>query len=208
MSNLKCISCALSLFLLALLAGCQQLPQKIPVQFSTQQQAQTQLNYWLLTGKVGIRLNKQASRADIIWQQQPDHYELTLQGPFGSGALQLIGTPEQATLITAEGTQQAPNAEILIKQQLGWSVPVEYLAWWAQGLPTPDLPLQGNATYDEQHHLTGFTQDNWTITLAEYKTTSTDNSAISTVELPYRITLNKASLRLTLVIAEWKNLNF
>ena len=208
MLNRKCIRYALSFFLLALVTGCQQLPQKIPVQFSPQQQSQAQLNQWLLSGKVGIRLNKQASRADILWQQQPNHYELSLQGPFGSGALQLIGTPEQATLITAEGTQHAPNAEMLIKQQLGWTVPIEYLTWWAKGLPTPDLPLQGNATYDEQHHLIAFVQDNWTITLAEYKTTSTDNSAISTIELPYRITLNKASLRLTLVIAEWKNLNF
>jgi outer membrane lipoprotein LolB len=198
----------ISLIWSVFLTACQHLPYPLPEQLTAQYQAQTQLKSWSLIGTLGIRLDHHASRAQVIWQQQPDHYELTLQGPLGSGAARLIGTQQGVILITPEETRHAQNIETLIAQRWGWSVPMEYLLWWAKGLPIPHLPLQGLPSYDTQHRFTSFVQEGWTINLAEYKTTVTDHAAIPSLVLPYRIILNTASLRLTLVVLEWKNLNF
>lgn len=195
------------LLLISLLPACQHLPEKKLPLITPQQQSRMELTHWLLLGKVGIQLKGRAARAEFLWTQQPNSYALNLQGPFGLGALQLINTPEEATLITPNGIQQGKNAETLIEQQLGWPLPINYFSWWLKGLPAPQSPPQ-NLKYDAQQRLIAFMQSGWTIQIENYQITTTENHSISTLELPYRVIFSKDLLRLTWVTSEWKNLNF
>ena len=190
----------LGILLVSLLAGCQHVPQKISPQHKP-------LTQWLLTGKLGIHVNQRAASAAVIWRQQLHNYDLTLQGPLGIGALHITGTPQAATLSTPNTTQSIQPIERFIEQQFGWSIPVEHLLWWMQGLPAPEL-LFTEARYDHHSRLTHFKQQDWNITLKNYQTTSLDNAPTNTIDLPYQIILSKKSIRLTLLISHWQELDF
>ncbi len=194
----------LLLIALSSLNGCQHLSTH-PIMTTPPTFAAAQLQHWSLIGKLGARLEHRAFSAQLIWQQQQDHYELTLQGPLGQGSVKITGDKNQMTLHTAEETIQSLEAESLLKDQLGWSIPIQALAWWIKGLPMPEQTFS-ETQYDEQHHLSHFIQQDWQITLTDYRMISFENNPLIQVELPHRILLEKSPLKLTVVISQWQPL--
>ena len=128
--------------------------------------------------------------------QTNGRYTLTFTDAIGSGAVVLSNQNHQIELTDAKGQMHsAKNAEILMKKQLGWSVPVDGLVYWVRGLPLANQPF--SASLNEQGALSILEQQGWIIRYSEYQT-------VDGLPLPGRIVLTRQGLQVLMVINHWK----
>ncbi|UVE16992.1 lipoprotein insertase outer membrane protein LolB [Pseudomonas sp. LS44] len=193
----------LALGLLALLSGCAGLISHEslqgtgdPARWKTHKQQTTRLDGWQISGKVGIRAPKDSGSGTLFWLQRQDYYDIRLSGPLGRGAARLTGHAGAVTLEVAnQGRYQATSPEDLLKEQLGWKLPVSHLVWWIRGLPAPDSKSQ--LTLDSASRLSRLEQDDWQV---EYLSYVEQNG----YWLPERMKLHGRDLDVTLVIKDWQ----
>lgn len=165
------------------------------------QQKINQLKSWQVDGKVGIKTNTDSGSASLFWLQQETYYDIRLAGPLGRGATRIVGNTGKVTMeISGQGRFTAATPEELLKQQLGWNLPISHLAWWIKGLPAPDAPYVNVLNSDSQ--LAQLKQDDWTIRYDSYQ-------QVQGYWLPQRIVAESADMRVILVIKQWtlKNAN-
>lgn len=195
-----------SIFLLSLLFvlnGCSQFASKEQLSgngkadsWQTHKQQVVPLDAWQISGKLGIRSERESGSAVLFWLQRQDYFDIRLSGPLGQGSTRLTGRQGAVTLdIANRGTYQAQSAEDLMQQQLGWSLPVNNLLWWVRGLPSPHS--KSRVQLDNNSLLAQLEQDQWQI---EYLSYRTENG----IQLPERIKLSGAGLNITLVVKEWQ----
>ncbi|MGH8419928.1 MAG: lipoprotein insertase outer membrane protein LolB [Pseudomonas sp.] len=193
----------LAFSLIALLAGCAGITSHEAVQgkgdaskWRVNKEQLASLDGWQINGKVGIRAPKDSGSGTLFWLQRQDYYDIRLSGPLGRGAARLTGRPGAVSLEVAnQGRYDAPDPETLLKDQLGWKLPVSHLVWWVRGLPAPDS--KSSLTLDADSRLSNLEQDGWQI---EYLSYTEQNG----YWLPERMKLHGQDLDVTLVIKDWQ----
>ncbi len=64
--------------------------------------------------------------------------DINLSGSLNIGSVVIIGQPNKVTLQRGnEAPISATTAEELMQRQLGWTLPIPSLWYWARGLPAP-----------------------------------------------------------------------
>jgi outer membrane lipoprotein LolB len=193
----------LAFSLIALLAGCAGITPHEAVQgkgdankWRANKEQLASLDGWQINGKVGIRAPKDSGSGTLFWLQRQDYYDIRLSGPLGRGAARLTGRPGAVSLEVAnQGRYDAPDPETLLKDQLGWKLPVSHLVWWVRGLPAPDS--KSRLTLDGDSRLSNLEQDGWQIEYLSY----TEQNGYT---LPERMKLHGQDLDVTLVIKDWQ----
>lgn len=151
---------------------------------------------WQISGKIGIRAPQDSGSGTLFWLQRQDYFDIRLSGPLGRGASRLTGRPDAVALeVAGQGRFEAASPEALVKEQLGWQLPVSNLLWWVRGLPSPGSKSQ--LSLDAQSRLARLEQDGWTVDYLDY----VEESGFS---LPARIRLEGHDLQVTLVIKDWQ----
>ncbi|MDR5867670.1 lipoprotein insertase outer membrane protein LolB [Halomonas koreensis] len=153
------------------------------------------LETWELTGKAGLRTPEDSTSANLDWRQTPYHFRILLSGPFGSGRSVLEGRQGRVSLTTGEGRFEAASPEALMRQRLGWSLPVAALGDWVRGLPAADRPHR--LERDAKGFPARLEQDGWTI---DYR----DWTRAGGLWLPRRMALSYGDLDVTLVVTRWR----
>lgn len=153
------------------------------------------MDNWQLQGKIGVRAAQNSGSAALNWQQQEERYRLVLSGALGMGKLVLWGDQNGVSWTDDNGEhRQHPDAQALVSELWGWSIPVEALRYWVRGIPQPQQPFTGKpATEDEA---AAFAQAGWTVQPVNYR--DTDGHS-----LPTRIRLQSASATLTVLVNRW-----
>ncbi|WP_159931206.1 lipoprotein insertase outer membrane protein LolB [Oceanicoccus sp. KOV_DT_Chl] len=183
-----------------LLSACSQLPTVTP---AGQQAlaANSHIQHWQISGKIGWRHGDQAESAYLNWHQCGQQFEIRLTGPLGQGAAKLFGDASITSLQTSDGQIfTAASPEQLLFEQLGWTLPLSQLHFWVRGIPAPTSPFQpGNTDYD-------FEQQQWQLNFPRF-------TAIDSYQLPTKlkathldpIPFSGASpLSVTLIIKDWQ----
>ena len=156
------------------------------------------LDSWQLSGKLGYRSRHEAGSAWLDWQQQSDHFQLSLSGPFGAGATRIEGTDTAAVLIrSGEPPISASSPEALTAQLFGWVWPVDELLSWVKGIPSP-ASTASFIDKDSSGRLVQLHQAGWKLSFADY--VQTDNDLV----LPGKIIGTRDDLRFTLLIKSWQ----
>jgi outer membrane lipoprotein LolB len=131
--------------LAALLAACAQVEIKPPegrVDFS-------------LAGRIAARTANDAFTGNINWRHNRAGDEMLISTPTGQGVAQILRQGDAVVLKTSEGREyRAADSESLTERVLGFRLPIEGLAAWVQGKPSPELERRGwkieYQDYDEQ----------------------------------------------------------
>jgi len=156
-------------------------------------QAQTQ--NWVLQGKIGVKTPEKSGSASLYWQQQGEIYHIRLFGPLGIGAVELNGNPNLVTYTDNQGKiYQANSAEILLKQNTGWQIPVNNLNYWIRALPAPHMGSE--KMYDAKHQLVSLQQQGWKIDYLRYQG-----------QLPSLIQLTRPEINLRIIINQFQYFN-
>ena len=156
------------------------------------------LDTWFLKGRIALSTREDSWSATLHWRQQAGHYNLRVLAPLGQGSVELQGGDGEPIVLTTSENRRfsAADAESLMQQQLGWSVPVEGLRYWVRGLPAPGGDITA-ATPDRQGRIRSLEQMGWQIEFTDYV------EALNR-ELPRRMEMVNDQLELKLVVQSWE----
>ena len=189
------------LLLLAVLGGCQSLPPPATQggEWAQQRPRLEALADWQLRGRVNVRYGDEAHTPRIQWQQQGQEYLIRLWGAFNAGNTRIAGGPGRVTLEQGGERHSAASPEGLMRDYLGYELPVSYLQDWVKGLPAAAGP-QPELQLDTYRRLTGFIQEGWQV---RYDDLRQYNGGLS---LPRRVEVSKPDegIRLRFVGLTWQ----
>ena len=156
------------------------------------------LNQWTLQGKVAVR-HEQGNDSAFIreWVQNGDQFLIEMSSAFmGMGSVRLEGSPTFLTITDSDGQQYlSDDPDALIRETLGWSLPVEALYIWVRGLPLQDSPA--DVFFDQQGRISQLRHQGWAIPSSNYAT-------LAGVEaVPHRTPETRNDLGLRRVITRW-----
>jgi outer membrane lipoprotein LolB len=185
----------LPLLLVGLLAACAQLPGFrptpppliLPLPPST----------FRLEGRVSVKANEESFSGGMTWWHATEQQELLLRTPLGQGVAELRDDGQGFELRDSEGRiHRAADAETLVRQALGISLPLKGLAWWVVGNVRPDVPYQ--AEPDDEGRLALLHQDGWRIEFSRY-------AQVGGRFLPGKLVARRADdLEIRLVVDTWE----
>jgi len=160
------------------------------------------LEAWRLEGRLAVRHGNEGGQGLLYWTQAADgHYTLRLLDALGRQQLLIRGDAQGVVLQTRDGRQlRADNAEALMQQVLGWSVPLRPLRWWVRGLPAPETaagPVQRVVAGEDGAPLSELAQGGWYIRYLRH-------ARVDGLPLPALLSLRHDALRLKLVIETWE----
>ncbi len=190
------------LFLLALLSGCAtqvEPPVDHPI-YQSKLWKHRKVNLanktsWDIQGAVSIQSRGKTQMASFSWKQMRQYYAINVYGPLNLGNINLQGRPGSVTLSKSTGGYwSASTAESLMRQQLGWYLPVSSLYFWIRALPAPGFKAEQQQ--DEYGHLVLLRQEGWSIQFAAFQ-------SLGNVDLPRKIVMDNPSLHVKLVITDW-----
>ena len=194
--------------LLIVLSGCVTTPDNTePVTdesherwYQRQQQLST-IQIWEIRGRVALFVDDKVYNLGLDWKLDKDLSTIKLEAPLGQGLIQLEQKGSEVTLLTSEGkSYSGQNAEQVLYQSTGWSIPVEGLKSWIKGINhnrsdyLPDIDSTGKAL--------SLQQDEWRINFLQYKTSTLANN--TSPALPRKIYMKRNNLALKIVIDQWQ----
>ena len=151
---------------------------------------------WDLTGRVAVKLNGDGWNAHLRWRQQGESYSIRVFDPFGRTLALVEGDAELAVLRTAEGESfEAADAETLMDEQLGWSLPLAGMRYWLRGLPRSGSSIDF-LRLDEIGRPELLQQAGWSITYADY-------GSARLAALPMRVNLEQKFVTVRLAVVNW-----
>jgi len=187
------------MLLVLLIAGCTTAPKPPPVAdteaaWQQHQRRLLTIQSWQLQGKLALRSEQQSGSAQLWWRQNQQRFDLRVTPPFGVGKLRIRGDDSEVILYPALGRPlRAANAEALLQQTLGWSLPLQSLRYWVLGLPAEAEQIE----LDDQGRLHSLAYQGWQVKFIAYE-------AVADLMLPSELFLRYQDLQLRLAIHEWQ----
>ncbi len=186
---------ALYLAIFLFLSGCASiastpLPAVVSVQPITQ---------YLLAGRVSVSQSGNGYFGNLRWLRNGEKHEMEILSPLGQVIARLYKNNGNYTLTTADQrVLQSRDSEQLMRDALGFGLPVSGLEHWVLGRAAPQT------AYDVQKSADGrvetLKQDGWTIAYAEY---FQPTNALNGETVPRKITLRRDDLSIKLVMDSW-----
>ena len=150
-----------------------------------------------LNGRVNVRVERGAYPGRIRWQHAPGADDVWLYSPVGAAVAYMRQDAHGALLVSPDGKQyKADDIDALARQVLGWDLPLQGLQYWVRGLPWPALDA-GDEQRDDSGRPTLITQGDWRVAYLDWTPAGVSG-------LPSKLDLTGESLRLRLVVDEWK----
>jgi outer membrane lipoprotein LolB len=190
---------AIAISIAAALAACAPVRVKESAETNTAQSAReaklAPITTWTLTAHIGVSDGKDGGSGELVWKQNGDNFDFTVHAPVTGKTWKLSGDASHATL---EGVDPQPDTdaspERLLKQRLGWDVPLAQLSDWVRGLRAKGSTP--NTIYDAQNLPAVIEQDGWKV---EYR----DWFADRTPPLPKKVFATRGNSRVRVSIEDW-----
>jgi outer membrane lipoprotein LolB len=191
-----------ALVLVALLAGCASEPMRsVPPLSLSESTIDSQrieaIKNWSATGRVAIQRGNEGWSANMHWQTRGAQFQLRLVAPLGRGTYQLAGDDTKVELIVPDGGHfVASDAQSLMAEHLGWSIPLDGAQYWLRGLVAPDS-TPSYINLDDLGRLLDLEQRGWRISVLRRLT-------VDNIDLPSKLFMHYKDLKVRIVISSWK----
>ncbi|MCC7461820.1 MAG: outer membrane lipoprotein LolB [Gammaproteobacteria bacterium] len=182
---------------LLLITGCVTLPPP-PASLSWPERRSVlqRLEDFDLRGRIAVAAGTSGFNATLRWAQRGAAARVELAAPLGIGAAHIEQQGSDLVVTTSRGVRLAgEEASAAIEREFGFQPPFTSLRYWLLGTADPARPAE--ETLDGEQRLAQLTQDGWHVDYAEYQ-------AVSGQWLPRRLTLTHASVRVRLLVQEWR----
>ncbi len=178
--------------------ACSSIPKTtlVPTQVASIEQAQA----WELKGKLLVKTPEDKFSTNLYWIHEPDRDQLTLTTMLGTSVLSLDSRPHKVTLIADGKTHVGIDAQILLSQLTGWSIPVKKFPYWITGqIAQKDLISHYDAKGKPKNAIITLDRINWSL---NYKRWQKQNG----VDIPRLLQVQQPTLSLKIQINEWQAL--
>jgi outer membrane lipoprotein LolB len=176
------------------LAGCAQL-RKAPVAPAGSPESFYALKNWRLEGRIGVRTPDDAWQARLFWEHAGEQDRLRVAGPLSQGMVSIIVQKDLIYINEGNGvTELSREPEFLLKERLGFVVPLHSLRYWILG--TPDPRLAYTMLPEEEGGGQGFQQAGWLIRREE-------GMAVGSHLLPRKLRVEGGGVKLKIIADQW-----
>jgi outer membrane lipoprotein LolB len=185
--------------LLALLAGC------APFQAETvrptpageaAKQALYSIQFWRMEGRIGVQTAEDAWQANLFWEHEPAQDRLRVSGPLSQGMVSIIVQKDLIYINEGNGvTQLSRDPDAMLRERLGFAVPLASLRYWILGVPNPEqnattIPAGGDSSG-------GFEQAGWLVRVERSR-------EIENRTLPQRLLIQGHGVKLKIIGDNWE----
>lgn len=184
------------------LAGCASLPTPQPPPDSQALQKHLQrlddIVAFSIAGRMAVQTESRGFSGSLRWKHTEEGDQFALYSPLGAQVADIRSGQDGVTLTTNDRkTYTAQDAETLLQQTMGWTLPLTGLTDWVLGRPTQGA--HETIEWDAQGRLTRLRQDGWEIEYPSYQ-------AVEGTDLPGKILLRSPKLDLKLLVERWGTL--
>ena len=160
------------------------------------EQALAPVDHWVLQGRLGVSNGSDGGSGSFSWSQDGEHYEFVLRAPVTGKSFRLSGDRNGALM---EGLDGGPirgrDAQSLMRQTLGWDVPLRDLRAWVLGLRADSGPAE--LSFGADRLPAQLLQDGWSVDYREWDTSRQP-------PLPKKLYAAKPPYKVKLVIESWQ----
>lgn len=150
--------------------------------------------HWTLNARIGVSNGKDGGSGDLVWTQSDDSYSFTVHAPVTGRTWKLSGDAHHAVL---EGVDSLPGTasdpERLLRERLGWEVPLGDLGAWVRGMRATG---KAQVEYDAGNLPALIEQAGWKV---EYRDWFADRDPA----LPRKLFASRGNARVRVVIESW-----
>lgn len=187
------------LALVLLLQGCATRPPEEaakPVPPAARDALLASLSSWSAEGRVGVQVGQRGYPLGFQWRQEKSADKLRITDPLGRTAMLLEQNPQGARVRFANGQEaQGKTLHEVLAQRSPLPLPIESFAYWIQGRPAPDQPL--DLVKDEQGLPARLRQGTWTVEYQGYQ-------RVNGVDMPERLTvLGPNEVKVKVLVHQW-----
>ena len=177
--------------LAATLAGCAVSPVAPPVAPDPEK-----LQAWTATGRMALAANGEGGSGSFTWQQRSDEATLSLRGPLGAGAIEVVTDGRTLAVTDAEGRHVGDErAQAMLRQRLGTDLPLGELRFWMLGVAAPGSTASVADAASAPRRV--IEQSGWRI---DYDTFQ----PAAGYSVPARFTATQGGVRLRVVVDDWR----
>ncbi len=184
---------------LVVLAACAPVRvHETPAALSAQTARETELaprSHWIITAHLGVSDGKDGGSGELEWRQDGDHYTFTVHAPVTGRTWKLSGDAGHAVLEGVDPQLTTGNdPERLLRERLGWDVPLADLSAWIRGLRAPGV--HADVQYDARNLPAVIEQAGWKV---EYRDWFDDRNP----PLPRKVYASRGNARVRVAIESW-----
>lgn len=200
--NLTDLSKKLCLWLLlslVLLSGCSSLPTNLsPISVNQV----TDASAWEMKGKLAITTPDDKLSSNLYWLHTTNSDKLTLTTMLGIQILSLTQQDNKAQLIIDGKTYEDSNAQALLLNVTGWTIPIKALPLWITGQASPTDIVNSRDNQARPINITT-TQavPTWSINYISWQQQSG-------TELPRLLKLSSDDIKIKIQINQWQALGY
>lgn len=155
----------------------------------------SRLDAWTTSGSVGITYQGKTDIGTFVWRQEGLYYDFRTYGPLNAASVRIEGRPGIATLWkNVSDSRSSSSPEALMREEMGWFLPLSNLRFWSRGLAAPNIPARKQ--FDRYGHLALLQQQGWTINYQRYQ-------AVGDKDLPRNVLMTHGDLRVKIVFKKW-----
>lgn len=189
-----------------ILTGCATTPQestivkpaKTIIIEATEKEQITDIARFNILGRMAVQDRSQTSSGSFRWKHWPANDEIILFTPLGQVVAEISRNPQGVRLITSKlEAFYAEDVEGLTQEVLGWRLPLSNLQYWIQGIHSP--LTRAEKDFNEKDQVITIRQDGWEIHYSSYSVAQANRP-----NFPKRLDLIYDSLRIKLIVDEWK----
>jgi len=201
--------------LVAVLSACQTPPNKTPPEskqpwqtkasiFKQGYQDHADLTQWRYSAKVGVVTPESTEQANMIWSFDDQKNNIVrLFGPLGLGAIKIEFNNQFVVLSDRKGVlHQGDNAQQLLEEIVGLSIPIDALHYWLFSLPLPQKKY--DYMLDEQQQLGVLRQLGWVIKYTNYQDYPQIDKYLARKIIAKKQITPEQAVSVTLITKTWK----
>lgn len=197
-AKLLVLPCIRIFCLIVGLSACSSLPERVKLPaLAGEQEALYDIAGWLLDGRIAIKINGESWQASLTWDHTRIQDKLRLSGPLGVGAVDIYMSGHFMRLVHSDGeVETSYNSDSLLKERLGFPVPLKDLQYWVLGLPSLESSKHQVVETYESGRTKTMIQSGWRIIYKDFR-------QVGQWVLPKKIIAVRDTARLVLVADDW-----
>jgi outer membrane lipoprotein LolB len=150
---------------------------------------------WTISARIAVSGGNDGGSGELQWHQDGADYTFTVRAPVTGKTWKLSGDARHAVL---EGVDAQPDTDSdpqrLLRERLGWDVPLTNLVAWVRGLRASGMPAQ--LQYDDRNRPAVIEQAGWKI---EYRDWFDERDPA----LPRKVFASHGDARVRVAISQW-----
>ena len=151
---------------------------------------------WTASGRMALAANGEGGSGSFTWRQRSAEATLSLRGPLGAGAIEVVTDGRTLAVTDAEGRHVGDErAQAMLRQRLGTELPLNELRFWMLGVAAPGSAANVADAATAPRRV--IEQSGWRIDYDSFQ-------AAAGYSVPERFTATQGAVRLKVIVDDWR----